>query len=116
MRVDLAMACVDRQPCKIGFINQNFKRLLPDAIIAPTNETTMGIPPTAEVRREIPPRSAGAYEPKHRIDKTPVVLGDDSPAPLTTGQMRLKFLPDFIRNIMPAVRWYCYIHLLIGEI
>jgi hypothetical protein len=33
----------------------------------------------------------------------------------TTGQM-IKFLPDFIGNSMPTVRWYCHIHLVIGDI
>jgi hypothetical protein len=116
MWMDLAVAGVDHQPFKVGLIYQDFKQPFPNAVVTPSDETTMSIAPAAKVRRKITPGSAGAHDPTNCIDKTPIVLGDASPFALATRQMRLQLPPNFISNVMPPMCWYCHIYLAVDEI
>ena len=94
MWVNPAMAGVDHQPCGVRIVNRNFRRSLPHAIIAPTDEASAGVAPAAKVGRRIPPRSARAYNPEDRIDKAPVVASPAAPASFTAGQTGVGFFPN----------------------
>jgi len=50
MRVNLAVAGIDHQPFVVRFVDQNLQSLFPDPCIAPANEATVRIPPSAMVR------------------------------------------------------------------
>jgi hypothetical protein len=101
--MNLAVACVYHQPLKIRLINQHFQQPLPHAAITPTDKTPMGIAPSAEIRREVSPRSASAHNPKNSIYKISIILCDTAPTSLATGQMRLYLCPGFVRYIMPSM-------------
>ena len=114
MWVNFAMTGIDHQPFKVRLINQNFKQSLPHTIIAPTDEASMGIAPTAKVGGQISPWSACTHNPEDRIDKAPVVVGLASPASFTSGQMGFKLLPNGIRNVVPSVGCCGHIFLAYG--
>ena len=93
--VNPAMTGIDHQPCGVRlFINRNFRRPLSHAIIAPADEASTGVTPSARVGGRIPPRSARAHNPEDRIDKTPVVASSAAPASFTAGQTGLGFFPN----------------------
>ena len=103
MRMHFAVACINHKPLEIRLINQGFKQSLPYTAIPPSNETPMGIAPSAEVGRQISPWRAGAHNPKNCIYKTPVVVRYTSPSPFAPRQKRLKFFPNGIRNVVSSM-------------
>jgi len=101
--MNLAMARIYHQPFKIRLINQHPQQSFPHTAITPPNKPAMSIAPSAEVRREVSPWSAGAHNPKNSIYKISVILCDAAPASFATRQMRLYLCPYFIRNIVPSM-------------
>jgi|GEM_PF-5193186 hypothetical protein len=52
---------------------------LPNTPVAPTTESAVRILPVAVARGQIAPGRPRAQNPKHCIDKLPVVFGDTAP-------------------------------------
>ena len=103
MGVDFDVAGVDHEPFVVGLVDQFFQQRLPDALVAPANEAAVGIAPPAIVRRQIPPRSPGAQDPKHRVDKSSIVLRPPSPNPFASRQVRFEEFPGSVVDVMAAV-------------
>jgi hypothetical protein len=103
MRMNFAMARIYHQPLKIRLINQHFQQTFPHTAITPPNKPAVSIAPSAEVRREVSPRSASAHNPKNSIYKIPIILRNAAPTSFAAGQMRLYLCPCFIRNIVPPM-------------
>lgn len=101
--MDFAVTGVDHEPFVVGLVDQFFQQRLPDALVAPTNEATVGIAPPAIVWRQIPPGCSGAQDPENGVEKKPVVSGSATPQPLLSGQMRLEELPGFVVEVVAAV-------------
>ena len=105
MGMNLAVAGVDHEPFKIWFIDQYFQQSFPYAIVAPADKATMRIAPTAEIGRQIPPRRTRSRNPKDCIYKQAVILGNTAPTPFASRQVRLKFFPNSIRNVVSSMGW-----------
>ena len=103
MRVDFDVTGIDHEPFKVGLIDQFFQQRLPDALVAPANEAAMGVAPSAIVRRQVPPRRAGAQDPKHRVNKLSIVLRPASPNPFPSRQMRFEEFPGSVVDVVAAV-------------
>lgn len=69
MRMNLAMAGINHEPFKVGFIYQNFKQFFPNAFVAPPDKAAMGIAPVPKIWRKVTPGSPGTHNPKDCIDK-----------------------------------------------
>ena len=87
------MAGVDHQPFIIRFINQNFSEFFPNAFSAPTNEPLMNAAPLPVIGRQVSPGRSGSQYPKHRVDKTAVILGNSAPLAPLSRQMWFKQCP-----------------------
>ena len=79
MGMNLDVAGVDHQPLKVRIVDNRIQQLVPDASIPPAAKAAMGVLPVTVIRRQVPPRSPSTQNPKHRVQKQPVVLGRPSP-------------------------------------
>ncbi len=80
-----------------------FQQPFPNPLVPLTAEAPMGVLPVAVIRRQVPPRRPATKNPEHRIEETPIVLGDPSPLVSSTGQMRLQQGPYVVRNIVSTM-------------
>ena len=97
------MTCVNHKPFIIRIINQNFQQFLPDAFSPPPDESLMDRPPSSVIWWQITPRGSGSQYPKNRVNEAPVILGNSSPLPPLSWQMRLQQRPYFVAYIMPMI-------------
>ena len=84
--MNLCMACINHQPLEIRLLDESFKELLPNFLVSPSAETTMGILPITIARRQVSPRCTGAQYPEYGIDKESVVTGNTTPAARSPGK------------------------------
>lgn len=98
--MNLYMTGVDHEPLEVGIIHQFFQQFLPVPLVAPTAETAVGVLPISEIRRQIPPGSAGAENPDDGIDKLAVVGRHASPASSAPWQQGFENGPDAVGNVM----------------
>ena len=101
--VNFDMTGVNHEPFEIGLDDQFFQQPLPEALVAPSTKAAMRVLPVSVVRRQIAPRGSGAQDPKHRIEKKPVVFGLSSPEALLPGEMGFEKFPGSFREVMAAV-------------
>ena len=87
MRMHFDMAGIDHQPFIIRFVNQNFQKFFPNTFSAPTDEPLMNAAPLPVIGRQVPLGRFGSQHPKHRIDKSAVILSDSSPLTTLSRQM-----------------------------
>ena len=91
------MSGVNHEPFKVRLNDERLKQALPNALVSPPAEPTMGVLPVAIARREVSPRCACAQNPDHCIDEASIVMRDTAPLPALSRQMRLKQQPRCIR-------------------
>ena len=115
MGVNLAVAGVDHEPFKIRVVNQNFQQSFPHTIVAPADKATMRIAPAAEIWRQVTPWRTCPHNPKDRIYKQAVILGNAAPTPFAPRQVWLKFFPNSIRNIVSSMGWLWHRSSLVVE-
>ncbi len=80
-----------------------FRKASPTRHCRANGQKSMGVAPSAEVGRQVPPGCAHSHSPEYCIDKTPIVLGDAAPASFASGQKGFRFFPDGIRNVVPSM-------------
>jgi len=97
------MTGVNHEPFEIGLDDQFFQQPLPEALVAPSTKAAMRVLPVSVVRRQIAPRGSGAQDPKHRIEKKPVVFGLPAPESLLSRQMRFEQFPSSVIDVVAAV-------------
>ena len=97
------MAGIDHQPFIIRFVNQNFQKFFPNTFSAPTDEPLMNAAPFPVIGRQISPGRPGSQYPKHRINKTPVILSDSSPLAALSRQMGFQQRPHVIAYVMSVI-------------
>ncbi len=101
--MDFDVAGVDHEPFVVGLVDQFFQQRLPDALVAPANETAVRIAPPAIVGRQIPPGCARAQDPKHRVNKLSIVLRPASPNPFASRQVRFEEFPGSLVDVVATV-------------
>ena len=87
MRMHFDMAGIDHQPFIIRLVNQDFQKFFPNTFSAPTDEPLMNAAPLPVIGRQVPLGRFGSQHPKHRIDKSAVILSDSSPLTTLSRQM-----------------------------
>ena len=90
MRMHLAMAGVDHEPFKVRLVHQNFQQFFPDALIPPSAEPLIHTAPFPIARRQVSPQRSCAQNPKHTVDKLPIILCYATPLAPLTWQMWLQ--------------------------
>ncbi len=103
--MNLAVTGVNHEPFKIRLVDQYFQQSFPDAVVAPADKAAMRIAPAAEIGRQIPPRRTRSHNPKDCIYKQAVILGNAAPTSFAPRQVRLKFFPNSIRNVVSSMGW-----------
>ena len=97
------VAGVYHQPLEIRLFYEHLEELFPNPLVPPTDEAPMGISPTAQIRRQIPPRRPSAQDPKHGIDKLAVVFGVASPRSRSSRQVWLQQVLDSLPDVVMPV-------------
>jgi hypothetical protein len=97
VRVDFDVAGVDHEPLEIRLVDEFPKEVLPESLVSPSAETTVGVFPVPVVRWQIAPRSARSQDPEDGVEEESVVFGSSSPLAFLSGEMRFKEFPVFIR-------------------
>jgi hypothetical protein len=100
------MAGIDHQPFIIRFVNQNFQKFFPNTFSSPTDEPLMNAALFPVIGRQISLGRPGSQYPKHRINKTPVILSDSSPLAALSRQMGFQQRPHVIAYVMSVVRCF----------
>lgn len=93
MGMNLDMGGIHHQPFHIFFSRQDEHQLRPDAFVAPTDETAVGVAPATVIGRKIPPGCAGAQYPENGIDELPVIHCLAAPAAFASGQVVFNQVP-----------------------
>ena len=97
------MAGIDHQPFIIRLVNQDFQKFFPNAFFAPTDEALMNAALLPVIGRQVPSGRSGSQHPKHRIDKSAVILSDSSPLTMLSQQMWFQQRPYVVAYVVSVV-------------
>ena len=104
MGMNLDVAGVYHQPLKVRIVNYRIQQLLPDTPVAPATKAAMGVLPVPVIGWQVPPRSPGAQNPEHRVQKQPVVSSRTTPFAWRRRQKGSQSFPNLVRNIVTSMR------------
>ena len=87
----------------VAVVIKIFQEFFPNIFSVPTDEPLMNTAPLPVIGRQVTPGRPGSQYPKHRIDKTAVILSNPAPLASLPPQMWFEQLPYFIVYIMPVI-------------
>lgn len=94
---------IHHQPFHAFFSHQDEHQFCPNAFVAPTDETAVGVAPAAVIGWEIPPGCTGTQYPENGIDKLPVIHCLAALAAFASGQVAFDQVPLVVGEVVAAV-------------
>ena len=100
MEMCLDVRPVHHQPLEVRLVDEYGQQLLPDALVAPADETAVRIAPTTVHGRQVAPRRPGAQDPHHGVYERSVVFCDAAPVAFFPGKVWRDVVPDPVGHVM----------------